>query len=466
MKHKLFNVLVLVGLLVSLTACGAPTTPEAPTAAPVVEATTAPVAEATLAPTATEAPAAAPALSGELTVLSNRTDLDKDGTLAKYSAAFTALNPGVTVKWESMTDYGGEMQTRMNTTDYGDVLLIPPALTADKFADFLTPLGSVADLGKKYQFINDGAFKDTVYGIPVTGNGQGLLYNKEVFAAAGITAMPKTPDEFIADLKLIKEKTKAIPLYTNYKAGWTLTQWDSQIESVSGDPDFKNIKFVHTDAPFAAGQPSYVVYKILYDAVKNGYTEKDPTTTDWEKSKTMIANGEIGVMALGSWAISQMQAAATTAGKDPAIIGYMPFPTNIDGKQYAGAGGDYKIAINKNSANQEAARAFVTWFLEQSNFAYDQGGIPPLLDAKLPPQYDDFAKAGVIWVNDTPAKAGEEGLYVSIDKEAEIGFANGSGLWQATIVDAARGQTSETFDDIMNAANAKWAAARKALGIP
>jgi ABC-type glycerol-3-phosphate transport system substrate-binding protein len=448
MKRLVFQaLLIVVALATVLSACAPAAAPAAPTAVP-----------------ATKAPAAS-ALSGTITWVNHRTDLDKDGTLAKYAAAFTALNPGVTVKWETMTDYAGEMQTRMNTKDYGDVFFIPPALTADKYADFITPLGTVDELGKKYMFVSEAAYNGKVYGISITGNGQGLLYNKDVFKAAGITAMPKTPDEFLADLKLIKEKTQAIPLYTNYHAGWTLTQWDGQIESISGDPDFKNIKFVHMDAPFAAGQPSYVSYKILYDAVKAGYTEKDPTTTDWEKSKEMIATGQIGVMALGSWAISQMQGAATAAGKDPAVIGYMPFPTNIGGKQYAGAGGDYKIAVNKNSPNQAAALAFLTWFLDKSNFAYDQGGIPPLVGAKLPPQYDDFAKAGVIFVSDTAAKAGEEGWYTSIDKKAEIGFANGSGAWQSTIVDAARGQINKSFDDIMNEANTKWAAARKALGV-
>lgn len=404
-------------------------------------------------------------LSGTITVLSNRTDLDKDGTLAKYSEAFNKLNPDVTVNWETMTDYAGEVATRMNTKEYGDVLLIPASLTADKYADFFTPLGTVEELGKKYQFINEATYDGQVYGIAVTGNANGLLYNKDVFKAAGITELPKNPDEFLADLKLIKEKTEAIPLYTNYKAGWALTQWNPGIQAFAGDADYMNLKLPHSDAPFAKDQPIYDTYKLLYDAVKDGYTEKDPTTTDWEKSKSMIATGEIGVMTLGSWAISQMEAAAVAAGKDKSVIGYMPFPTSVDGKQYANAGGDYKIAINKNSENQEVAKAFVTWFLDESNFAYDQGGIPPLLTAKLPPQYDAFAEAGVIFLQDTPAKSGEEGFTNNIDKEAEIGFNNGSGVWQATIIDAARGQTSESFDDVMNAANAKWSAAKKALGI-
>src|SRR5690242_16796266 len=88
-------------------------------------------------------PASAQTLSGTITVLSHRTDLDKDGTLAKYSEAFKALYPDVTVNWETITDYAGEVATRLNTADYGDVLNIPPSLSADKYPDFFTSLGTV-----------------------------------------------------------------------------------------------------------------------------------------------------------------------------------------------------------------------------------------------------------------------------------------------------------------------------------
>ena len=120
---------------------------------------------------------------------------------------------------------------------------------------------------------------------------------------------------------------------------------------------------------------------------------------------------------------------------------------------------------NKNSPNQEISKAFVTWFMDESNFAFDQGGIPPLKEAKLPPAYDAFSAAGVNLVVDTPANAGEEGLVSKIDNESEVGWNNGSGAWQSTIIDAARGQISESFDDIMNAANEKWAAAKESLGV-
>src|SRR5678815_2572019 len=124
-------------------------------------------------------------LSGTITVLNHRTDLDKDGTLAKYSEAFKAKYPDVTVNWETITDYAGEVATRLSTTDYGDVLNIPPSLSADKYPDFFSPLGTVDELGEKYNFINEGAYDGNVYGIATTGNANGLLYNKEVFTAAG-----------------------------------------------------------------------------------------------------------------------------------------------------------------------------------------------------------------------------------------------------------------------------------------
>ena len=63
--------------------------------------------------------------------------------------------------------------------------------------------------------------------------------------------MPKTPEEFLADLQLIKDNTDAIPLYTNFAAGWTMGAWDAYTDcAATGDPDFKN-NMVHMSNPFA-----------------------------------------------------------------------------------------------------------------------------------------------------------------------------------------------------------------------
>ena len=72
----------------------------------------------------------------------------------------------------------------------------------------------------------------TGYGIPSTANAQGIVYNKAVFEEAGITELPTTPDEFLEDLQLIKDNTDAIPMYTNFAAGWTMGAWDAYIQAL------------------------------------------------------------------------------------------------------------------------------------------------------------------------------------------------------------------------------------------
>ncbi|HQL34278.1 MAG TPA: hypothetical protein PK969_13570, partial [Treponemataceae bacterium] len=76
---------------------------------------------------------------------------------------------------------------------------------------------------------------------------------------------------------------------------------------------------------------------------------------------------------------------------------------------------------------------------------------------------DSFKASGVQYITGSPAKAGEDGLFDKLDKEAEIGF------WadpeKIRIVDAAMGTRKESFDDIMKDWNARWAKARKTLAV-
>lgn len=95
----------------------------------------------------------------------------------------------------------------------------------------------------------------------------GICYNKKVWADAGITEMPKTADEFIADLKKIKEKfPDVIPYYTNFKeASWTASQWSSLVVPSSGNPNFETDLIVNKEDFFTEGKPYYNVFKLMYD---------------------------------------------------------------------------------------------------------------------------------------------------------------------------------------------------------
>ena len=400
------------------------------------------------------------AIAGDLTVLTNRTDLVEDGTFEEYAAAFNAAYPDVTVEFEGITDYEGEVRTRMNTDQYGDVLLIPNTVTPAQLPDFFEPLGQLTELEETYRFLTEKAYEGVSYGIPIVANTQGIVYNKTVWEDAGVTEIPTTSEEFLDALTAIKA-TGVIPLYTNYKDGWPVTQWESHRGSISADPDYQNAMAV-SDAPWAQGSDHFVIDSLLWDAVNQGLTEDDPTTTDWETSKSLLASGSISAMPLGSWAISQMQQAVTDLGGDPATIGYLPFPHQTDGTFYATAGGDYNQAININSTNKAAARAWIDWFNTESGYAESQGGLSPLKDGPVPSTLVDFESLGVELVVQNPGEPGKESLLNDIDKQAEIGLF--APEYRQRLIDSARGATDETKEQIFDDLNTRWADARAAIG--
>lgn len=397
-------------------------------------------------------------VSGDITVLTNRTDLVNDGTLKKYSTQFNAIYPNVHVTFQGITDYEGEVKIRMNSSNYGDVLLIPNALPKDDYPKFFAPLGTSAELDAKYRFVSNGTVGGQVYGVAQNGNANGFVYNKAVWQQAGITAWPTSTQQFIADLQAIKTSTAATPYYTNYHDGWPLTSWESAVGSDTCDVQANNA-LATSSAPWTTGHDLYDIDSLLYNIVHGKLSEADPTTTNWENSKTLIGTGKVGTMWLGSWAVSQMQAAATAAGKDPATIGFMPWPAQVGGHFCSVVGPDYLQAVSSHSAHKEAARAWLDWFTDKSTYAQDQGDVPTLKNAALPTTLKPYQDAGVQFIELNQDKTATVN---NIDNQAEIGLSKQD--YRQHIVDVARGAASGNLQSIFAGLNKKWSDAVKTVG--
>ena len=404
-------------------------------------------------------------LETTITVFNHRTDLDSEDyggvTWKEYLAAFNEMYPGITVEITTDTNYADDALTHLQSGDYETIMMIPAIDKADLSTYFMS-YGDLETMEGQINYASNWMYDNEVYGVPSTATTQGLVYNKKVFEEAGITELPKTPDEFIAALQAIKDNTDAIPLYTNYAAGWTMGAWDAYIGgNATGDPTYQNQKLLHTKDPFrdyGDGTHAYAVYKILYDAVEKGLIEDDYTTTDWEGCKGMINNGEIGCMILGSWAYPQMEA----AGPNAEDIGYMPFPITVDGVQYAAAGPDYCFGINVNASDDEKAAAlvFVKWMTLESGFSYNEDGLPVVAgsdETKL-----DFQ--GVTFIQDEPALEGEEDLLNELNSESELNINNGGNTKIQEIIEHAYNQ-DKSFDEIMADWNEAWTDAQELNGV-
>ena len=407
-------------------------------------------------------------LTAEIRVITNRTDLVNDDTFPKYAEAFNQMYPNITINYEGITNYSDDITARLSSKNWGDVCMVPTNILLPDLGGYFLPLCQLDAIKDDYNFAANRAYDGVVYGIPSMGNAQGVVYNIRIAEEAGYTAdqakldadptlkpLPKTPGEFLEFLQAIKDNTDAIPLYTNFADNWPMGAWDAYIGGcATGDADWMNITMPQTKDVFSDrgdGTGPYAVYKLLYDAVSMGLTEDSPTATNWEGCKPMMNRGEIGVMVLGSWAVSQMQA----AGENAADIGYMPFPiTQPDGKQTAAAGADYCFGVNKDAAqdNQIASMLYIKWFTESSNYAYDQGGVPVLKSQEYPTVLSAFN--GIELIEDTPAPTELAELQPDVNRESEMGI-NADNTHVQRIVEAVV-TGNETLDDIIADWNQRW----------
>lgn len=400
-------------------------------------------------------------LTASIKVLTNRTDI-VDTVYKGYADEFMKLYPNITVEYEGITDYEESLNLRLTTGDWGDLCFIPTSVAKSELSQFFTPLGSFETLDAIYNFCQEKTFEGTVYGIANGGTASGVVYNKRIWNEAGITALPTTPDEFLEDLQKIKDNTDAVPLYTNFSAGWPMGAWDAYTDAAcTGDPDFKN-NMPHMKDPFAKRDDMtgpYAVYYTLYESVARKLVEEDPASSDWESSKGMINKGEIATMVLGSWAVQQCK----EQGDTPDDVGYMPFPISVGGKQYAAAGGNYGFGINNQATadNQIAAMVYLKWLIEESSIYEDEQSIPALKSAPLPATLADFTNAELVSNNAAPE--GEDDLFDEVNKESEVGI-NNDDYPDCEILEAAL-YGSNTLDDLMNTWNEKWTNAQESLGV-
>ncbi|MGW7053646.1 ABC transporter substrate-binding protein [Streptomyces sp. NPDC054887] len=404
------------------------------------------------------APADPGAVSGEIKVLTHRTDLVQNGTMKRYATEFNKTHPEVKVTFEGITDYEGEIKIRMNTKAYGDVLMIPAVVAKNDYPKFFAPLGTTAELAGTYRFSDKTEVGGKVYGIAQFGTANGFVYNKALWKKAGVTEWPKTPREFTAALSAVKEKTDAVPYYTNFKDGWPLVQWTSNVGSVTCDA-MATDELAGAVSPWREGGELHTVDSLLHDIVRRGLSEKDPTTTNWETSKGLLGKGEIGAMMLGSWSITQMQAAAKDAGASPDDIGFMPFPAQKDGKYCATLVSDYQQAVSIHSAHKPAARAWIDWFTGESGYSEKEGAVPALKSAPMPATLKDFVDNDVTFVERSEAATGPVN---AIDNAAEIGLNKHD--YRQKLIDIARGAQKGSLQDYFAELDKKWDEAAKTAG--
>ncbi|MEA5077241.1 MAG: extracellular solute-binding protein [Anaerolineaceae bacterium] len=213
-------------------------------------------------------------------------------------------------------------------------------------------------------------YKGNYYGLPLDTNTRILVYNKDMFAAAGIEAAPATIDEFLADC----EKIKALgdDKYCFADGGtyaWAVNPWIWSFGGDVTDPDITKATGYFNGAETAAA------YNFLKDGIDKGYINpaiKGGSLDTWGS----FAQDKVAMIFEGPWFMPSF------AGQFPdKQYGMALIPAGAGGSTSVVGGED--IVMFQQSQKKEAATEFMKYLLSedvQLKMA-EQGQVPVLKSA-------------------------------------------------------------------------------------
>lgn len=216
---------------------------------------------------------------------------------------FTVENPNIEVRNEMIsTDYNTVLKAKDAAGKLPDIFeastagesALKPYIDAKKISDVsnLKIIKRLPDSVKKSITFSDGK----IYMIPLTNAVRGMIYNKELFKKAGISAVPKTLDELKADVDKLKS-TNIIPFGVAGKDGWTLGSCIfQQGQEIYSSKEWLNNK--------AKGQGSFKDNALpvfdLIDVIKNNAQPKF-MEADYMTSVGLMAENKVAMVAQGNW---------------------------------------------------------------------------------------------------------------------------------------------------------------------
>ncbi|GHF51692.1 sugar transporter [Streptomyces mashuensis] len=273
-------------------------------------------------------------------------------------------------KWDGIQQ---KVTTALSESNPPDVLEIGNTQTPS-YAE----TGGLAELGDLKKEIGGdwteslnkpSVFEGKQYAAPWYAASRVVIYNKRIWADAGITDVPKTRDEFFKDLEAIQKKGDAEPLYL---PGQNWYFFDGLTIGAGADLVKKDgKKWVSNLADPKVGQAMELYKK--YQSFSKAPKDKDEATP---QQADVFAKGKTGAFIGMGWE------AQTAIKANPQIekeIGYFTIPGETADKPEGVFLGGSNLAIAENSKKKDLAKEFLKIALSDRHegaLAKEVGSLP------------------------------------------------------------------------------------------
>jgi raffinose/stachyose/melibiose transport system substrate-binding protein len=262
--------------------------------------------------------------------------------------------------------YEQGVQTKVATGDKPDLAFWQPTasmLTALNAKANLQPLTDAPWLAQLAPDLKDitGILDDTRYAALVTSPAvEGVYYNKEVFAANGITATPKNFDEMVEVARKLKAKG-VTPFYEMGGDRWA-TQWWVQVLLADAAKDglWEKINTGKETFNSPVVLDSIKKYQAL---IKEGLFNENIKTAKFEDQGTALLGGKAAMVVQVNSFFGQLQAKADTAELDTKI-GFFPISPSGNVGTFIPDQSNALVAFKTGDAKREAAaRQLLTYWM-------------------------------------------------------------------------------------------------------
>ena len=274
---------------------------------------------------------------------------------------------GASVEVVTIPDpYEQGVQTKVATGDKPDLAFWQPTasmLTAINAKANLQPLDGAPWLPQLAPALRDitGILDHTRYAALVTSPAvEGVYYNKEVFAAHGITSTPKNFDEMVAVGRALKAKG-VTPFHEMAGDRWA-TQWWVQVQLADAAKDGLWAQ-INTGGETFAGKPVLDAIRKYKSLIDEGLFNADIKTAKFEDQGSALLDGEAAMVVQVDSFFGQLQAKADTATLDRKI-GFFPISPSGNVGTFIPDQSNALVAFKTGDAKREgAARQLLSYWM-------------------------------------------------------------------------------------------------------
>lgn len=291
------------------------------------------------------------------------TKTENASTYKQLISEFEKKNPKIKVQLSSPSNAGTILKTDLAKNTVPDVMAVGGDTNYQQVqkAGVLEDLSSesftkttMTEYQKMITSISKGGKLDAV---PYATNASGVVYNKTLFAKAGIKKTPTTWNELIADAKILKAHG-ITPFELPFQDSWTTMGVFNQLDSnmISGNWIDKrlNNKTTYLSSHKAVMQKYLTISK---------YAQKDYMGTSYNDGTKALAEGKAAMMINGNFVIPQAKQLKKNVQLD-----MFKLPVNNDSsKNKVTSGIDVAFAISKKSKSQAADKKFVKFLMSKKS---------------------------------------------------------------------------------------------------